>query len=113
MTDSKIIARLIYRAHVKPEPPVIDLEFDSFANALEFYAKTRMRELIEEGRLELLPEPDAEPAPPDLPEPTPEPADTHAHTHTHTQPDPLRAKALRPSSSPEKDRARKKKSLTT
>ena len=105
MTDSKTIARLIYRAHVKPAPPVIDMEYDSFADALELYAKTRMRELIEEGKLELVSESDA--APPAAEEAPPEesealkmaevgeaaaqglldglrdalqPADTHTHT---------------------------------
>ena len=89
MTDSAAIAKLIYRAHVKPEPPLIDLEYDTFANALELYAKTRMRELIEAGKLELVSESDAAPsvaeeAPPE-PEPEPpalQPADTHTHTRT-------------------------------
>ena len=122
MTDSNTIARLIYRAHVKPAPPVIDMEYDSFADALELYAKTRMRELIEEGKLELVSEYDAAPPTaeeaPTAPEPPPktdrppegaryEDSAQPADTHTHTQSDPLRAKALRPSPSPARDRARK------
>lgn len=27
--NSEIIARLIYRAHVQPAPPVIDMEYDA------------------------------------------------------------------------------------
>lgn len=112
--DSTILARLIYRSYCATDPPVIDMTVGPFCDSLEFYAKTRIRELIEAGKLELVSESDAAPpaaeeAPPE-PEPEPpalQPADTH------TQPDPLRAKTLRPSPSPEKDRARKKKSLTT
>ena len=131
MTDSAAIAKLIYRAHVKPEPPLIDLEYDTFANALELYAKTRMRELIEAGKMELVSESDAAPsaaeeAPPESEESEAlkmvavgEAAAQGLHDGiqaglqappTHTQPDPLRAKALRPSPSPEKDRARKGRS---
>lgn len=87
MTDSAAIAKLIYRAHVKPEPPLIDMEYDTFANALELYAKTRMRELIEAGKLELVSESDAAPsaaeeAPPEPEPPASEPADTHTHNRT-------------------------------
>lgn len=70
MKDNATIARLIYRAHVKPEPPVIDLEYDTFANALELYAKTRMRELIDEGKLTLASESDAQEASANGPNPT-------------------------------------------
>ena len=81
MTDSETIARLIYRAFVTPGSPMTnDMVHLPFPDVLELYAKTRMRELIEEGRLELVPEPDAAPAPEDAP--VPEPADTHTHTHT-------------------------------
>lgn len=134
MTDSKTIARLIYRAHVKPAPPVIDMEYDSFADALELYAKTRMRELIEEGKLELVSESDA--APPAAEEAPPEESEAlkmaevgeaaaqglldglrdalqPADTHTHTQSGPLREKALRPAPSPGKDRARSERSMRT
>ena len=113
MTDSAAIAKLIHRAYVKPDPLSIGLEYDTFANALELYAKTRMRELIETGKLELVSESDAAPSPAEEapPEPEPEPpASEPADTHTHTQPDPLMEKALRPSPSPEKDRARKGRS---
>ena len=87
MKDSETLARLIYRAFVLAQPGLLTENEArvSFPVVMELYAKTRMRELIEEGRLELLPEPDAEPAPPDLPEPAPEPADTHTHTHTHSR----------------------------
>jgi len=114
MTESATIARLIYRAHVKPGPPLIDLEYDTFANALELYAKTRVRELIEADKLELVSESDAAPSAAEEAPPEPEPElPTSEPADTHTQPDPLRAKALRPSPSPAKDRARKKQSMIT
>ena len=90
MTDSETLARLIYRAFVLAQEGLLkELEARvPFPDALELYAKTRMRELIEEGKLELVSESDAAPHPaeeappapaPDLP---PEPADTHTHTHS-------------------------------
>ena len=104
MTDSAILARLIYRSYAAGEAPVPSgAMFVSFCDSLELYAKTRIRELIEDGKLELVSESDAAPpaaaeAPP-APEPAPktdrppegaryedaaQPADTHTHTHTHT-----------------------------
>lgn len=113
MKDSETLSRLIYRAFVLAQPGIVDgLEARvAFPVALEFYAQTRIRELIDDGKLELVPDSDAAPAATEEPlpdEPTPESADTH--THTHTQPGPLRAKDLRPEPSPAKDRVRSAKS---
>ena len=128
--DSAILARLIYRSYCNTDPPVIDMTVGPFCDSLEFYAKTRIRELIEEGKLELVSESDAaEPAAEEVP-PAPEPAlppgfavfdsatgklkpQEPADTHTHTQPGPLREKALRPAPSPGKDRAKRKQSSNT
>lgn len=63
MKDSETLSRLIYRAFVLAQPGIVDgLEARAaFPAALEFYAKTRMRELIDEGKLELVPDSNAAP----------------------------------------------------
>lgn len=60
ITDSEMIARLIYRALVQPQPGILadDDALVPFPDALELYAKTRMRELIEDGALAPVSEPD-------------------------------------------------------
>lgn len=60
ITDSEMIARLIYRVFVQPQPGIL-ADNDTlvpFPDTLELYAKTRMRELIEDGALAPVPEPD-------------------------------------------------------
>ena len=71
-TDSEILAKLLYMAFVAPQRPSIqigDVSFNPFCDALELYARTRMRELNEDGPA-AAPEPDT----------PPEPADTHTHS---------------------------------
>lgn len=60
ITDSEMIARLIYRVFVQPQPGLLadDDALVPFPDALELYAKTRMRELIEDGALAPVSEPD-------------------------------------------------------
>ena len=131
MKDSELLARLIYRSYVAGEaPPTSGVAFIPFCDSLEFYAKTRIRELIDEGKLELVSDSDA--APTDAEESTPALAPESptvlaaptfaaeevravipADTHTHTQPGPLTAEADSPSPSPAKDRAKSARSSNT
>ncbi len=129
MKDSELLARLIYRSYVAGEaPPTSGVAFIPFCDSLEFYAKTRIRELIDEGKLELVSDSDA--APTDAEESTPalapeSPTVLAAPTFaaeevravipadTHTQPGPLTAEADSPSPSPAKDRAKSARSSNT
>jgi len=84
MNDSGIIARLIYRSYVGNQNDTVGgAMFVAFIDALELYAKTRVRELIDEGKLEPAYEPyHEEPQIPDEAPPAPEP-EAPADTHTH------------------------------
>ena len=114
MNDSGIIARLIYRSYAGNQNDTVGgAMFVAFIDAMELYAKTRVRELIDEGKLEPAYEPyHEEPQIPDEAAPAPEP-ELPADTHTHTPPGPMTAEAKRPAPSPVTERAKSAKSSRT
>lgn len=140
LKDAEILARLIYRAYIAPDPHA-PLEAEAllpFQAALELYARVwkHDREVavkIEElmnlcARCQDDDEPCGDACPITYPEPAPpasepdtetadkldgfEPVPLRAHdTHTHTQPGPMTAESRRPSSSPATARAKNERSM--
>lgn len=133
MKDSDLLARLIYRAYIAPDPHA-PLEAEAllpFAAALRFYARTvcaeEAAELMEEKRQQMLEHTASDAAGtlctdscpvefPEEPASDPDTADTEppdTHTHTHTQPGPMTAEAESPHPSPATLRAKNVRSMRT
>lgn len=105
LTDSDVLARLIYRAYIAPDPHA-PLEAEAllpFRAALDLYAKTAQAEAKAADKPRLLfslgaPEPAfiaggrGGPCYSPEPEPDVEPAAADTHTHTHT-PGPMTAES--------------------